>query len=235
MTRLPRYRFDIAQGTPEWDAVRAGKWTASNAAIVMGGLSTSGLINLVKDVAWERVFGTANELRYASRAMDRGHEVEPEAREAFAFERDVQVVECGFVVHAELPHVGWSPDGLHSPHRGSVVDVAMSQAGITASDPAPFVHYRRAIEAKAPLHRAFMEVLRTGKVPSEYRWQCKWACWVGQLDALDFLAHHPTLGSRVIEVTATQEECDTMAARVHLLEKQVAEWIDILTTAKDAA
>lgn len=212
----PTYHFGIEQGTDEWHAVRAGKWSASCAAIIMGGLTTSGLTNLIKDIAWERVFGPHGEERFSGKAMQRGHEVEPEARDSFAFERNVQVVECGFVQHATVEHVGWSPDGLH----------ARAEDG---------TRWRRGIEAKSPLHRAFMEVLRAGQVPSEYRWQCRWACWVGQLDAIDFCAYHPAFGLRVIEATVTDAECDQMAARVSLLEKQVAEWVDILTNAREAA
>lgn len=212
----PRYHLDVEQGTPEWDALRAGKWSASNAATIMGKLTNSGLEELIKDVAWERVFGPANEGRYYGRAMQRGHEVEPEARDWFAFERDVVVVECGMVEHAEIPHVSWSPDGLHAP------------ASIVQGHERVGPRWLRGIEGKAPMHRAFMDMLRSGEIPPEYRWQCRWACWVGHLEAIDFVGYHPRLGGRVIECSITEADRDQMAARVYALEKRVAEWVDIL-------
>lgn len=199
---LPIYHPEIAQGTPEWERIRLGHWSSSEAATIMGGTDTKGLPALVKRIAWERVVGPV-EGGYRSKAMERGHLVEPEARDWYAF-RDFQVVEqVGFVQHATLPWVGWSPDGL-LPGR------------------------RRAIEAKSPLYAAFMEVVRRREVPAEYHWQCRWACWVGQLEAIDFVAYHPALGGVVVPFEVTPDECDRMTARVWQLEKQVAEWVAIL-------
>jgi len=80
-----------------------------------------------------------------------------------------------------------------------------------------------------------MEVRRTGKIPAEYRWQCRWAQWVGMLDGLDFVAYHPRPGGIIIpsEVTATEKE--QMEERVALLEKRVAVWTEILQPTKETS
>lgn len=205
----PIYHQHIEQNTPEWYEIKAGKWSASNAAVIMGGLDTSGLDSLIKTIAWERVFGPANEDRFRSGAMDRGHEIEPEAREWAAFNADTVIEQMGFVEHGEIANVGWSPDGLYAKRR-------------------------RGIEAKCPLHKAFMDMLRTGKVPPEYRWQARWACWVGQLESLDFIGYHPSAGGICIPVEMTEAECQQMGERVSLLEKRVEPWIDILSSRKVA-
>lgn len=199
--RTPTYRYDIEQGSPEWLEIRAGKWSASKAAVIMGGLDTSGLADYIKDLAWERVHGPLAG-GYKSVAMDRGHVVEPEARDWYAFEKDVEVTEVGCVLHATIPNALWSPDGL--------------------------VGKRGAIEAKCPLNRAYMEVKRTGKVPSEYRWQTKFGMWVGQLEWMDFLAYHPQPGGIIIPCEVTAEEMERMEERISLLEPKVAKWVDIL-------
>jgi putative phage-type endonuclease len=204
----PTIHRDIAQHSPEWYAIKAGKWSASNAATIMGGLDTSGLASLVKDIAWERVFGPT-EGGFQSKAMERGNELESDARDWYAFERDAVVVEVGFVEHATVPRVGWSPDGLYGERHG--------------------------IEAKCPLHKAWMEVKRTGKIPAEYRWQCRWAMWVGELESLDFIAYHPKAGGLIVPCEITESERSQMAERVALLEPKVAEWVEILTDKKDAA
>ena len=206
---MARCHWDIEQHSPEWYAIKAGKWSASNAAKIMGGLETIGLASLIQDVAWERVFGPVKGDRFTSAAMQRGTELEPESRDCYAFEHDVTVRQCGFVEHAGIQHVGWSPDGM-------VTD-------------------KRAIEAKNPGHRAWMEVKRTARIPSEYRWQTKWAMWVGELDALDFVVYRPESGLIVIPASVTDDEKAQMAERVAALEKKVSEWVSIITTERIAA
>jgi len=190
--------------------MKAGKWSASKAAVIMGGLDTSGLDSLIKDIAWERVYGPT-EGGFQSKAMERGNEQEPSARDWFAFERDVVIEEVGFVEHATIPNVGWSPDGLYA-FQG-----------------------QRAVEAKCPLHKAWMEVKRTGKVPAEYRWQCRWAIWTGELVGLEFVAYHPQSGGLIVPCELTESERDQMADRVALLEPKVAKWVETLTDKKEAA
>lgn len=203
----PTYYPDVQQGTPEWDAVRAGHWSSSTAAIIMGGPETKGIGELVKRVAWERVNGPLQEPHYKSAAMARGNRVEPMARDWFAFSEFVVVEQVGFVQHGTIPWVGWSPDGLHSARR-------------------------RGIEAKSPLHGAYMEALHKRKVPTVYYWQCAWACWVGLLDGLDFIAYHPQMGGIAVPFELKPDDADRMYARVHQLEKLVAPWVDLLESHK---
>lgn len=205
----PIYHFDVQQGSDAWHALRAGKWTASKAAVIMGGLDTDGLAKLVKAVAWERIYGPI-EGGFKSSAMERGNALESEARDWYAFERGVMLTECGLVEHASIPNVAWSPDGLIIPGH--------------------------AVEAKCPLEMAWMEVRRTGKIPAEYRWQCRWAQWVGMLDGLDFVAYHPHPGGIIIPSEVTSAEKEQMEERVELLEKRVAVWTEILQpTTKELA
>jgi len=205
MTGPVVYR-DIVQGEPEWHAIRAGKWSASKAAIAMGGLDTKGIADLVKDIAWERTFGPTPS-GYKSAAMMEGTEREPEAREWYCFERGIVIEEVGFVAHASIEHVGWSPDGINDRHG---------------------------IEIKNPQHRAWMEVNRTRKIPAEYRWQTRWAMWVGELETLDFIVYHPAAGGIVIAAEVTESEKQQMAERVEILERRVADEIALLTDRKAA-
>lgn len=203
----PIYHWDVEQGSDAWLRLKAGKWSASKAAIIMGGLDTSGLASLIEDIAWERVHGPIGG-GYKSPAMERGTEMEPESRDCYAFSRDVEVKQCGFVEHASIANVGWSPDGLVLPRRG--------------------------IEAKNPGHRAWMKVKKSGLIPAEYRWQTKWGMWVGELEALDFLCYRPEAGLIVIAAEVTDAEKTQMAERVALLEKKVGEWVAIITQEKAA-
>lgn len=207
----PTIHRDIIQHSPEWFAIKAGKWSASKAAVIMGGLDTKGLADLVQDIAWERVYGPSDDAGFKSPAMERGTITEAESRDWYCFAHNVEIEEVGFVSHATIPHVGWSPDGL-------------------------IIGKRAGIEAKCPLHKAWMETLRTGKVPSQYRWQCKWGLWVGELDYLDFLSYHPKPASGlVVRCQVTDDEKQQMAERVALLETKVAEWVERLNNQRIAA
>lgn len=204
----PIIHRDIEQGTPEWYALKAGVWSASNAATIMGGLDTSGLASLIQDIAWERVFGPVGG-GFKSAAMERGNELEPEAREWFVQERGVQIERVGFVTHATLPNVGWSPDGLHRDNA------------------------RRGIEAKCPLHKAWMSCKKQGLVPAEYRWQTRWGMWVGQLEGMEFIAYHPLAGGQIIECEVTESERQQMEERVALLEPKVQQWIEVIGNSRN--
>lgn len=204
----PIYHPDIVQGTPEWDAMRAGKWSASKGAVIMGGLDTQGLKDLILDLAWGRVFGPPDS-GFKSKAMERGHLVEPDARDWFAYEHDVAVEEVGFVEHGRIPHFGWSPDGLYNQRRN-------------------------AIEAKCPLHKAWMHVHEKRKVPSEYRWQCLIACMVGRLDGLKFVCFHPRAGGLTVDVEITDSDKDQIEGRIAVLEPKVQAHVDRLMERKAA-
>lgn len=194
------YHRQLVQGSPEWFEAKLGKLTASRAATAMSGTDTKGFADLCKRIAWERVYG-ATEASYRNSDMDRGSELEPEAREWYSFEtgRDVEVV--GLIDHPTIPNVACSPDGLLPD---------------------------RTVQIKAPLHGAFMEVKRTKKVPAEYRYQLAWEAWCCELTHCDFLCYHPSAGGVIVEYEPPGEVYEQMAERVELIERKVAGWIDIL-------
>lgn len=204
----PVYYPEIIQGTDEWHAIRAGKWTASSAAKFMGGLETQGLKDLVKDLAWGRVFGKTDR-GYSGASMQRGHELEPEAREAFAFEHDAEVEQVGFVEHGRIAFLGWSPDGL-------------------------FAQRRRGLEIKCLEHKAFIDFFESRQVPSEYRWQVKTACMVGALDGLEFYVYHPLAGGIAVPVEITDADKDQIEGRLSILEPRVQTLVDRLMERKAA-
>lgn len=204
----PIYHADLVQGSPEWMAIRTGKWCASNGAEIMGALGSQGLKDLIKDVAWGRVFGKLDG-GFSTASTRRGHALEPEARDAFAFEHDVSVEQVGFVEHGRIPNLGWSPDGLHGKRR-------------------------RALEIKCLEHRAWIDFEESRKVPTEYHWQTKIACMVGRLDGLDFWVFHPLAGGIAIPVEITPEDLDRIEGRIAVLEPRVQAIVDRLMERKAA-
>jgi putative phage-type endonuclease len=105
----------MQQHSEEWIKARLGKATASRAGDWMAVLRTGGAPAVRKsylaELVLERITGTPFP-SYQSAAMLAGIETEPEARKAYAFYRNVDVVETGFVPHPHINMAGASPDGL---------------------------------------------------------------------------------------------------------------------------
>ena len=79
---------------------------------------------------------------FQSKEMQHGTDTEPQARAAYEFLTDAEVVEDGFVLHPIIADFGASPDGL-------IGDVGL-------------------LEIKCPNTAAHIETLLTGEVPGKY-------------------------------------------------------------------
>lgn len=105
---------EIIQGTPEWFSARCGKVTASKVADVIAKTKTgwgASRANYMAQLVAERLTGEVAE-GFSNGAMRWGTETEPQARAAYQFYRDADVVEIGFVAHQSIAETGASPDGL---------------------------------------------------------------------------------------------------------------------------
>ncbi len=127
------------QRSPEWYAARLGKVTASRVADVMARTKSgygASRANYMAELLCERLTGQQAE-RFVSAEMQRGTELEAQARDGYAFLHDVAIVECGFVVHTSIPMFGASPDGLigsdglvefKCPNTATHIDYLLSQS-----------------------------------------------------------------------------------------------------------
>lgn len=142
----------ILQHSPEWYLARCGKATASRivdifATIKSGGWGAS-RANYAAQLVAERLTGVPGE-HYESLEMKRGNEVEPEARAAYDYFCNEEVVEVGFIEHPTIALTGCSPDGL------------VGADGL--------------VEIKCPSTSTHIETLKGGKsVPKKYRLQAQW-------------------------------------------------------------
>ena len=84
---------DVVQGTPEWRQARVGSLGASRVheaiARTRNGWAAS-RASVLSDIVAERLTGAPAEI-YVTEAMGRGQALEPDARAAYAFQRDVDV------------------------------------------------------------------------------------------------------------------------------------------------
>lgn len=140
----------MIQGSAEWHAARLGKVTASRVADVMARTKTgwgASRKNYMAELIAERLTGTAAE-GFTNQAMQWGIDTESQARAAYSFFRDAEVVEVGFIDHPVIAMTGASPDG---------------QIGTDGL-----------LELKCPNTATHIDTLLSGAVPDKYILQMQW-------------------------------------------------------------
>jgi putative phage-type endonuclease len=158
----------MEQGSIEWLALRAGKFTGSRFADLMATTRSGPSVsraNLIVTLALEILTGEP-EQTYQNDAMRRGTELEPFARGAYEAHTGELVEQVAFVQHPTMPYVGVSPDGL------------LGSDGL--------------IEIKCPASQAkHLAALRDGSHASEYRWQIQGQLWVTDRQWCDAVSYDP--------------------------------------------
>lgn len=161
---------EIIQGSAEWFALRCGKVTASKVADVMAKVKSGGEAASVKNyraqLVCERLTGNIEET-YTNGAMQRGIELEPQARVCYEFLKGVTVEEVAFVDHPTVPMSGASPDGL------------IGDDGL--------------VEIKCPNTATHIEYLLGGKPPAQYIPQMMWQMACTGRQYCDFVSYDPRL------------------------------------------
>jgi hypothetical protein len=103
---------DVEQNSPEWDALRLGKATASGYSKFManyGNAFGDPALRYALQIALERVTGNKAEYSFRTDDMERGHEQEPIARMLYEEQTFTDVTNGGFF---DWGNYGDSPDGL---------------------------------------------------------------------------------------------------------------------------
>ena len=161
---------DAPQRSPTWFAARAGRLTGSVAADMMttlkGGKEAAVRRDLRTKLALERILGQPLEdgTGYVNADMQRGIELEPQARAAYEALTGEIVQETGFLAHTELP-IGASLDG----HLGD---------------------FETIWECKCPRSATHWKYLQAGTVPAEHRWQLVHNLYVTGANAAVFCSYN---------------------------------------------
>ncbi len=106
--------FDLIQGSPEWLAARAGSLGASSMGDALAKTKTgwgASRANLKARIVTERITGQPVET-FTNAAMQRGNDLEPQARAMYSFHSGHDVTEVGIIPHPKIKHSHCSPDGL---------------------------------------------------------------------------------------------------------------------------
>lgn len=196
-------KANVAQESPEWMVKRAGCFTASRAADLMaqgrGGQPSATRARLLVTLALERILGPLETYRNA--AMERGTELEGEARDAYGFDKGVAVDEADFIPHPSVANCGCSPDGL------------LGDEGV--------------LEIKCPDNPAkHLEALRNGAHAKEYHWQVQHQLFVTGRKWADIVSYDPRFPERLqlasVRVERDEAAINQLATAIDAAEAEVA-------------
>ena len=152
------------QRTEEWYKVKRGKFSPSNFNKLKMSPSTQGYNDLINQIVYERLTGKSVE-HYVTPDMERGTELEPEARESYEMETFNKVKEIGCYELDEW--VCCSPDGI------------IGEDGM--------------LEIKCPKWNTHLSYKLNGGIPDNYVWQMQGQMLIADKKWVDFYSYHPEL------------------------------------------
>lgn len=202
--------IEVEQGSAAWFEARAGLPTASEFSTVMakgrdGGASVTRRKYMLQ-LAGEILTGEPAPAGYSNDFMARGQELEDEARQLFAFMRDVEPIRVGFIRNGAK---GCSPDSLIGDASGLEIKVAI-----------PAVQIER---------------LQRGDLPPEHRAQVQGSMWVTERETWEFVSYCPKLPPLIITVPRDEEYIAQIAAAVDAFNEELASVVQSIRTYRSPA
>jgi len=206
--------LDCEQGTAEWFMARAGIPTASQFATVMasgrGGGESKTRAKYMRQLAGEIITGKPME-GFTTVHTERGHIMEPEARELYSFATDTVPDQVGFILNGQK---GCSPDSL--------------------------IGTNGMLEIKTKLPDLLIECLERDDFPPEHRAQCQGALWVAEREWIDIVVYWPEMPVFIKRAYRDEAYIATMAEAVDKFNEELAELVERIrnyqpSTQKEAA
>lgn len=201
--------FNCEQGSADWFACRAGIPTASEFSTVLakgkgGGESVTRrkyMLTLIGEIL------TGKQLEsYTNAHMERGKEMEAEARDLYSMVTEAELVQVGFLRRGEA---GASPDSL------------IGGDGM--------------LEIKTKLPHLQLECLLSDSVPSEHAAQLQGQLWIAERPWVDFVSYWPGLPLFVKRVFRDEAYIARLKVEVAAFNTEKAELIGRIQQYKRAA
>lgn len=166
--------INCEQGSPEWFAARLGIPTASgfDKIITPTGRPSTQAEGYMNRLLAEWLMGKPVDIE-KSEWMERGTEMEVEARKLYEFQTDTTVETVGLIYQNERKLVACSPDGL------------VGDGGLEIKCPAPWTH---------------VEYLLNNDIPTKYIPQVQGNIWITGRKWWDFQSYHPDMDPVIVRV-----------------------------------
>lgn len=192
--------FKCEQGTEEWFALRAGIPTASEFSTVIasgrgGGESKTRRTYMLK-LAGEIITGRPSE-GFSNVHTERGHEMEPEARDMYAFATDTAPELVGFIRNGQK---GCSPDSL--------------------------IGANGMLEIKTKLPHLALDCLLRDDFPAEHKAQCQGALWVAEREWIDLVVYWPGIPLFIKRAYRDEVYIKDLSAAVDTFNAELASMVE---------
>ncbi|MBS7021988.1 MAG: YqaJ viral recombinase family protein [Haemophilus parainfluenzae] len=174
--------LDCEQGSEEWLAARLGIPTATGFEniVTATGKKSASYIKYMAELIEESILGGGD--TFKSGFMERGNQLEPQARAAYEFLTGNDVIQVGGVYLNEDREVMVSPDGL-------------------------IPSLKKGLEIKCPKMSTHIRYLLEGGVPAEYVIQVQANLWVTGYETWDFVSYCPEYQKQTLYLfTAARDE-----------------------------
>ena len=155
--------IECEQGSPEWFQARLGTPTASMFSAVLAKGEGKTRRSYMNKLAAEIITGEPTE-SFSSQVLDRGKDMEDEARSVYAFMNNADMIQVGFVRNG---HSGWSPDSL--------------------------IGNNGALEIKTQRADLLIETILKDEFPTEHKAQCQGGLWIGEREWIDLCVYWPRM------------------------------------------
>lgn len=187
---------EVEQNTPEWFQVRLGIPTASQFATVMAKGEGKTRKTYLYKLAGELITGEPME-GFSTPHTERGHAMEQEAADMYAFMQDADPQTVGFITNGRK---GCSPDRL------------IGNDGM--------------LEIKTKLPHLLLEVLEADKFPSAHKAQCQGQLWVAEREWVDLICYYPKMPPFIKRAYRDEEYIATMAEAVDRFNDELTELVE---------
>lgn len=174
--------LDCEQGSEEWLAARLGIPTATGFEniVTATGKKSASYIKYMAELIEESILGGGD--TFKSGFMERGNQLEPQARAAYEFLTGNDVIQVGGVYLNEDREVMVSPDGL-------------------------IPSLKKGLEIKCTKMSTHIRYLLEGGVPAEYVIQVQANLWVTGYETWDFVSYCPEYQKQTLYLfTAARDE-----------------------------
>jgi hypothetical protein len=192
--------FDCEQNSHQWFEARRGLATASMFGTIQasgkGGGESKTRATYLRKLAGEIVTGEPME-SFSNKHMERGHEMEDEARKFYAFMSDNEPQLVGFIRNGAK---GGSPDSL--------------------------IGENALLEIKTALPHILIEYIEKDKFPSEHVAQAQGNLWVSEREWLDLVVYWPKMPPFIKRVCRDEAYIANLSRAVDQFNEELAELVE---------